>query len=162
MAESNLDLFFDHPEQIGREIGFRDLTPLHGQWIKEMVFGADDYTLQAHRGSYKSSCLAVAISILLVYYPDRNIIFLRKTDSDVSEMLGMVSKILKSDAFRKLYKGLENKNLTVTSEGAFPAEVTFWYSAASIRQTTFVPSSVYSSDSTWPLSCAIESAAPSA
>jgi len=30
-----------------------------------MVYGQEDYTLQAHRGSYKSSCLAVAISLLL-------------------------------------------------------------------------------------------------
>ena len=99
MAGNKLDLFFDHPEQIGREVGFRDLTPMHGDWIEKMVFGTKDYTLRAHRGSFKFSCLAVAISILLVYYPERNIIFLRKTDSDVSEMLGMVSKILHSDFF---------------------------------------------------------------
>ena len=95
----NLDIFFERPEKIGREMGFKDLRKLHGKWIKKMVFGTKDYTLQAHRGSFKSSCLAVAISILLVYYPERNIIFLRKTDSDVSEMLGMVSKILHSDFF---------------------------------------------------------------
>ena len=104
MADARLELFFRHPELIGREVGFNDLTPLHGEWIKNMVFGTGDYTLQAHRGSYKSSCLAVAISILLVYYPDRNIIFLRKTDSDVSEMLVMVSKILHSVFFQDLVR----------------------------------------------------------
>ena len=67
-----------HPEEVGRQIGFSDLTDLHGEWIREMVWGKEDYTLQAHRGSYKSSCLAVAISLILVLFPDRNIIFLRK------------------------------------------------------------------------------------
>ena len=67
-----------HPENVGRQLGFKDLTPLHGDWIREMVFGDGDYTLQAHRGSYKSSCLAVAISLMLVIYPNRNIIFIRK------------------------------------------------------------------------------------
>ena len=75
-----------HPDIIGRQVGFHDLTPLHGEWIREMVFGQGDYTLQAHRGSYKSSCLAVAISLILIIYPTRNIIFIRKADNDVAEM----------------------------------------------------------------------------
>ena len=108
-----LERLFDHPEQLGREVGFRDLTGLHGRWIRKMVFSGEDYTLQAHRGSYKSSCLAVAIAILLVYYPERNIIFLRKTDNDVAEMLGMVSKILKSEAFCALAKEIYSRDLAV-------------------------------------------------
>ncbi len=39
------------PEIIGRSVGFRDLTEMHGDWIYEMVYGEEDYTLQAHRGS---------------------------------------------------------------------------------------------------------------
>ena len=58
-----------HPDEIGRMVGFKDLTDkLHGEWIKEMVYGEGDFTLQAHRGSFKSSCLAVAISLLLVIH----------------------------------------------------------------------------------------------
>ena len=125
----NLDIFFDHPEKIGREVGFADLTELHGKWIKKMVFGSGDYTLQAHRGSFKSSCLAVAISILLVYYPERNIIFLRKTDSDVSEILGMVSKILHSvffyDLVREMYDG---KELSVEGESMNHLSTNLWNS----------------------------------
>ena len=79
-----LAFFLEHPDELGRRVGFRDLTPLHGEWIREMIHGKEDYTLQAHRGSYKSSCLAVAISILMILRPRRNIIFLRKTDSDVA------------------------------------------------------------------------------
>ena len=125
----DLAVFFEHPEAIGREVGFKDLTPLHGLWIRNMVFGSGDYTLQAHRGSYKSSCLAVAISILLVYWPDRNIIFLRKTDSDVSEMLGMVSKILHSvffqDLVREMHPGAE---LTVEGESMNHLSTNLWTS----------------------------------
>ena len=69
------------PERIGHQVGFRELTKMHGDWIKAMVFGEEDYTLQAHRGSFKSSCLAVAIALLMVLYPKRNIIFLRKADN---------------------------------------------------------------------------------
>ena len=103
-AEKFIEKVRAHPERVGHEIGFSDFTSLHGEWIREMVWGKGDYTLQAHRGSYKSSCLAVAIALILVVFPSRNIIFLRKTDSDVAEMLGMVSKILRSTFFAKLVK----------------------------------------------------------
>ena len=124
----DLGILFEHPEQIGREVGFRDLTPLHGEWIKNMVFGEEDYTLQAHRGSYKSSCLAVAIAILLVYYPTRNIIFLRKTDSDISEMMGMVSKILRSTFFLDLAKEMHGADLAVEGEAMNHLSTNLWRS----------------------------------
>ena len=89
---------------------------MHGEWIREMVFGEGDYTLQAHRGSYKSSCLAVAVSLMLVLYAKQNIIFLRKTDSDVSEMLGMVSKILKSEIVKDIAKAIYKTELSIISE----------------------------------------------
>ena len=120
---------FQHPEEIGRQIGFSDLTALHGEWIRHMVFEeGEDYTLQAHRGSYKSSCLAVAISLMLVLFPSRNIIFLRKTDSDVSEMLGMVSKILKSDLFQDMVRAIYNQDLLIVGESMNHLSTNLWTS----------------------------------
>ena len=63
-AEKFIEKVRAHPERVGHEIGFSDFTSLHGEWIREMVWGKGDYTLQAHRGSYKSSCLAVAVSLM--------------------------------------------------------------------------------------------------
>lgn len=93
---------YDYPEQIGVEVGFKDLKPIHGEWIREIVWGDGDYTLMAHRGSFKSSCLAVAIALIMVIYPTINIIFLRKADNDVSEMIRMVKKILQSSVMRDI------------------------------------------------------------
>ena len=118
----------EHPEEVGHQIGFSDLTALHGQWIREMVWGREDYTLQAHRGSYKSSCLAVAISIILVLMPTRNIIFLRKTDSDVAEMLGMVSKILRSRVMVNLAKIIYHQDLKVEGESMNHLSTNLWTS----------------------------------
>ena len=117
-----------HPEELGRQVGFKDLTPLHGEWIREMINGEGDYTLQAHRGSYKSSCLAVAISLLMILRPKRNIIFLRKTDSDVAEMLGMVSKILKQEVMRDLVAGYYHKPLVITGESMNHLSTNLWNS----------------------------------
>lgn len=96
------NFIYDYPEQIGVEVGFRDLKQIHGEWIREIVWGTGDYTLMAHRGSFKSSCLAVAISLIMVIYPTINIIFLRKADNDVSEMIRMVKKILQSSVMRDI------------------------------------------------------------
>ena len=127
MADCLLSLF-DHPELLGHAVGFNDMTELHGQWIKKMVFSSRDYTLQAHRGSYKSSCLAVAIAIILICYPERNIIFLRKTDNDVAEMLGMVSKILHGEVFRALVREIHGKELTVEGESMNHLSTSLWNS----------------------------------
>ena len=116
------------PEDIGRMIGFNDLTTLHGEWISEMVLGTEDYTLQAHRGSYKSSCLAVSIALIMVMYPKRNIIFLRKTDNDVAEMMGMVNKILRSDFFNHLSIMMWDKELRIVSESSSQLSTNLWTS----------------------------------
>ena len=117
-----------HPELIGKAVGFRDLKKMHGDWIHEMVYGKGDYTLQAHRGSYKSSCLAVAIAMLMIIYPKRNIIFLRKTDDDVAEMMRMVAKILKSEMFQKLSVRLYGTELTLTTETSEQISTSLWTS----------------------------------
>ena len=123
-----ITFFLKHPDELGRLVGFRDLTPLHGEWIREMVCGKDDYTLQAHRGSYKSSSLAVAIAMLLILRPKRNIIFLRKTDSDVAEMMGMVGKILRKQIMEDIVSQYYHRPLMITGESASHLSTSLWQS----------------------------------
>ena len=86
----------DRPYEFGHMVGFRKLTPLHNGWIREMVTGKDDATLQAHRGSYKTTCVSISLAIIMVLLPNRTILFMRKTDSDTKEIVGQVKKILLS------------------------------------------------------------------
>ena len=117
------------PERIGWGVGFTELTPMHGEWIQAMVWGTKDYTLQAHRGSFKSSCLAVAIALLMVLYPKRNIIFLRKTDSNVAEMMTMVSKILGSQVMKGICSWVHRKKpLKIVSESLGHISTNLWHS----------------------------------
>ena len=115
------------PEVLGRLVGFTDLTALHGQWIHEMVFGDEDYTLQAHRGAFKSSCLAVAIPLYMVLYPDRNVIFLRKTDHDVGEMMNMVAKVLQSDVMRDFTQTNRGVQLKITEQSMDHITTNLWH-----------------------------------
>ena len=137
MDKQKMDMLeeaFSHLEDVGKEVGFKDLTPLHWEWIHEMVFGEGDYTLQAHRGSYKSSCLAVAIALILLMTPNKNIIFIRKTDNDVSEMLGMVAKILRTGFMKDLCNFIHGKPLQIVSEGTDHITTNLWTSPMGAHQ----------------------------
>ena len=52
-----------YPYKIARAVGFTDVREYpHNDWMREIINGKGDYTLLAHRGSYKSSCLSVCIA----------------------------------------------------------------------------------------------------
>lgn len=106
-----LELIKEKPVLIGNWVGFPDLVELHNDWLKSFLFATDDQTLLAHRGSYKTTDLAVAISLLMVLYPNKTIIFLRKTDTDVIEIITQVAKILTSTEFLRLVFALYGTKL---------------------------------------------------
>lgn len=125
---------YKHPEKVGISVGFEDLTEIHGEWIRQMVWGDGDYTLMAHRAAYKSSCLAVAISLMMVFYPTKNIIFLRKADNDVSEMIRMVTKILKSQVLIDICATMHGTNLVLTEESQDHISTSLWTSPMGASQ----------------------------
>ena len=90
------------PAKIGHLLGFTKLVDIHNSWISDMVFGKADKTLQAHRGSYKTTCVSIALAIICIVYPNDKTLFMRKTNTDVTEVIAQVKKILKSDIFRHL------------------------------------------------------------
>lgn len=100
--EKYLHYIKSNPVKFGNMTGFTDLVDIHNEWLKSFLFSKVDQTLLAHRGSYKTTTLAVAISLLMVLFPNKNIIFLRKTDTDVVEIILQVAKILKSKYFQTL------------------------------------------------------------
>lgn len=59
-----------------------------------MIFGEKDETLQAHRNSYKTTCVSIAFAIIILLYPNEKTLFMRKTDNDVKEIIKQTAKIL--------------------------------------------------------------------
>lgn len=118
-AKEHLDLIMDEPYKIGQWLGFEDLRELHNEWLKLMMFSEEDETLLAHRGSYKTTCLSIAIALLMVIMPNLIIIFIRKTDDDVKEVLLQVGKILKSDLIKMFVKKIYGIRLELVEESAF-------------------------------------------
>lgn len=109
-----LHYLLEYPALIGRKLGFTKLTDeLHNQWLQLMLLSDEDFTLQAHRGSYKTTCLSVALAIMMIVFPDKTIIFMRKTDDDVVEVIRQVAIILANDIFRDLAEAVHGRPVTL-------------------------------------------------
>lgn len=106
------------PYKFAHSIGFTKLTPLHNQWMREMISGVDDATLQAHRGSYKTTCVSVALSVLLVLRPNLRTLFMRKTDNDIKEVIAQVKKIVESPQMQYFVSVIYGTNLKLTTSTA--------------------------------------------
>lgn len=113
-----IDLLVNHPYLLGKSIGFDKLTPLHNQWIQDMAFGREDGTLQAHRGSYKTTCITIAIAVLLVLRPKERIMFMRKTSGDVKEVVLQVAKILSHPVTRTLAEAIWGAPLKIVKQSS--------------------------------------------
>lgn len=114
-----LDLVKHKPVAFGNEAGFTDLADIHDEWIKSFLFASDDRTLQAHRGSYKTTSLAVAMALMIIIYPAKNQIFLRKGDDDVKEIIVQVAQMLHADIFQDLSRELYGVPIQFTKQSAF-------------------------------------------
>ena len=109
-----LDLLIDEPYKVANWLGFTGINKeLHNKWIQELVFGKNDWTLQAHRGSYKTTCVSVAFALYMILFPTKNIIFIRKTDDDVTEIIEQTRKILSSDTIKFLSYKLWGKPVEI-------------------------------------------------
>lgn len=111
-----LDLLWNEPYKIGHWVGFKDLTTLHNEWLRSFLYANDDQTLLAHRGSYKTTDLSLFLALHTVEKPNENVMFFRKTDDDVTEVIIQSQKILKSGAMKEIVRQLYGTELELLKE----------------------------------------------
>lgn len=133
-SQQYLDLILEEPYKIGQWLGFEDLTELHNEWLKLMMYSEEDETLLAHRGSFKTTCLSIAIALLMLIFPNLIIIFLRKTDDDVKEVIQQVAKILKSDVVQFISLKIYGIQIALVEESAFKITTNFMTSTKGASQ----------------------------
>lgn len=102
------------PVEYGKLVGFDKLTELHNGWIYRMVKGEGDETLQGHRGSYKTTCLSIALALIIILYPFQKTLFMRKTSNDIAEIVAQVRKILLSEVSQYIVRKLYGCDLELT------------------------------------------------
>ncbi len=108
----------DKPYKLGHMLGFDKLTPLHNRWIVDMVRGKEDKTLQAHRGSFKTTCVSIALALIIVLLPNVRTLFMRKTDTDIKEVIAQVRKILESPQMQVFVQAIYGVQLVLTTATA--------------------------------------------
>lgn len=113
--EELVSFLYRCPKDIAVAIGYEKLTDLHNEWIRDMVFGEKDKTLQAHRGSFKTTCICIAFAFICVLFPALRTIFLRKTDDDVAEVMRATAAILETDYFKSIAMTLYGIELVVNN-----------------------------------------------
>ena len=134
-VEYAIDLIKNNPYVIAQDVGFKDVRLFpHNEWMREIITGKSDYTLLAHRGSYKSSVLSVCIALIMVVMPYVNIIFLRKADNDVAEMIRMVKKALESEALQSISKILYRRPIEFRETTASAITTNLYMSASGASQ----------------------------
>lgn len=97
-----ITLLTETPYKIGHWLGFKDLTRLHNEWLRSFLYEKKDQTLLAHRGSYKTTDLSLFLALHTVERPNENVMFFRKTDTDVVEVMVQAQKILSSDVMQSI------------------------------------------------------------
>lgn len=106
----------ENPTWLARQMGLDRLSDgMHDRWVRRMAFGSGDWTLQAHRGSYKTTCVEVALWLLVVTRPSLTTGFFRKASDDVDEVLSAVRRMLESDVSAAVTERLWGRAARVTS-----------------------------------------------
>ena len=113
-----VDFLLKHPVKLAHLLGFTKLNDIHNGWIVDMIRGKEDKTLQGHRGSYKTTCLSIALALLIILLPNARILFMRKTDDDVKEVIKQVKKILDDPHTRYFVQAIYGVDLRFTVSSA--------------------------------------------
>lgn len=113
-----IEFLRDRPVKYAHLLGFDKLTDIHNEWIREMLLGKEDYTLEAHRGSYKTTCVSIALADKMLLLPKRRLLFMRKTDDDVKEVVNQVRKILEAPQTQVLANAIYGVNLKLVVSNA--------------------------------------------
>lgn len=109
-----LSLIRDRPIEIGHWVGFNDLGDMHNEWLKGFLFARHDQTLQAHRGSFKTTTLSLFFAIHCIIKPNETLMYFRKTGGDVAEIARQAANILDSGCMHEITQALYGFDLRIT------------------------------------------------
>jgi hypothetical protein len=94
----------DHPHLLGHLAGRTKLTELHSSWIRHMWDSYEHRALMAHRGSYKTTAMAIGCVRWMLFNPDDRIAVVRKTFTDAAEIVTMVAQIMEKIEVKELFR----------------------------------------------------------
>ena len=113
-----LELLWNNPIEIGHWVGFKDLTSLHNEWLRSFLYSDKDQTLQAHRGSYKTTTLSLFFALHTIIAPNEALLYFRKTGTDVVEIARQTINILHSGCIQAIVQAIYGKELKLIKKSS--------------------------------------------
>lgn len=93
------------PHLLGHLCGYDKLTELHSRWINYIWNDNRKKSLQAHRGSYKTTAIViVGIIRHMLFNPNDRILYIRKTYKAAATVLQTIRLCMKRQKIRELFK----------------------------------------------------------
>lgn len=114
--EQAVKFLLNRPTDYAKMLGFNKLGSLHNLWIQDMIRGKEDKTLQASRGTYKTTCVSVALALIIILLPNKRTAFFRKTDGDTKEVIKQVKKILQDPHTQYFVQCIYGVNLSFVTQ----------------------------------------------
>lgn len=102
----DVDLIIQKPHKLGHLCGKDKLTELHDPWIKHIWDNEEEHaSLQAHRGSYKTTGITEVGSIRwLLFHPNDRIGIVRKPHKKAADSVGNIGRMMLRPEVRELFK----------------------------------------------------------
>lgn len=98
---------YNTPYKLGHLLGYKDLLPIHGEWIKQVFLAKKDHVLMAHRGSYKTTAISVVGSIwCLLFWPNETILMASSTATHATNIVKEAKAAYNNQKLLKLYSFL--------------------------------------------------------
>ena len=116
--EQAIKFLINSPVKFAHMLGFTKLGDLHNGWIVHMLRGREDMTLQASRNTYKTTSVSIDLALIIILLPNLRTLFMRKTDTDVKEIIKQVQKILLDPHTQYFVQALYGVNLRLVTQSA--------------------------------------------
>lgn len=111
-----IETLVEHPHLLGHLAGKELLTPMHDDWIKYIWNTNKDRSLQAHRGSYKTTGIAeVGVPLWLAFHPNDRIAIVRKSYTAAADVVRAIGNIMESPLVRPVFDKVWGKSWKFTT-----------------------------------------------
>ena len=103
------------PHKLGLYFGYSLLTDMHSEWIRECWLDPEDNSLQAHRGSFKTTAVIIVGCIWWLWFHfDDRIAIVRKDFTAAMEVLRAIVTVLKTEKAHILFKEIYGFDYEIT------------------------------------------------
>lgn len=118
--------FAQHPHLLGRLLGMDLLQPIHSDWIRYLWLSEKHVSLQAHRGSYKTTaCTVLGCIWWLLFNPNQKLAIVHEKKSVACQIIREIAAHFKNPILREVFKAAHGMYPDIRSEAEGHLDLAF-------------------------------------